>query len=89
MPIQFILSDNAEDVQLMLNCFNEWCSTNGMTVNVSKRNVVHFRPNSVPKINNDFMCGATKLLIATPHLNAAYALCCSLGRIQEIYYSFP
>ena len=30
---------------------------------MSKSNIVHFRPNSVPKINNDFMCGATKLLI--------------------------
>ena len=58
-----LISDIADDLQLKLNCLNGWCSTNGMTVNASKLNVVHFRPNSAPRINNHFVCGAQELLI--------------------------
>ena len=58
-----LISDNAEDLQLMLNCLNEWCSANSMSVNASKSYVIHFRPNSVPKINSEFRCGTQNLII--------------------------
>ena len=58
-----LISDNAEDLQLMLNCLNEWCSANSMSVNASKSNVIHFRPNSVLKINSEFRCGTQNLII--------------------------
>ena len=58
-----LISDNAEDWQLMLNCLNEWCSANSISVNASKINVIHFRPNSVLKINSEFRCGTQNLIL--------------------------
>ena len=58
-----LISDNAEDWQLMLNCLNEWCSANSMSVNASKINVIHFRPNSVLKINSEFRCATQNLIL--------------------------
>ena len=52
-----LISENASDLQLMLTCLIEWCCSNSMSVNTSKSNVVHFRPNSVPRVTCDFKCG--------------------------------
>ena len=35
-----------------------------MSVNSSKGNVIHSRPNSVPRVDFDFTCGAQSILIA-------------------------
>ena len=59
-----LISENAEDLQLMLNCLNEWCGANAMSVNASKSNVVHFRPNSIPKTGHGFTCGEHHLVIS-------------------------
>ena len=46
-----LLSETAADLQLMLDCLNEWCGANSMSVSASKINAIHFRSNSVPKID--------------------------------------
>ena len=58
------ISENAEDLQLILNCLNEWCGANAMSVNASKSNDVHFRPNSIPKTGHGFTCGEHRLVIS-------------------------
>ena len=57
------MAESASDLQLMLDCLNEWCSSNSMMVNASKSNVIHFRPNSVPKVAWNFKCGENDLLL--------------------------
>ena len=46
-----LLSENADDLQLLLDCLNEWFGMTGMPVNASKSNIMHFRSNFVPRIN--------------------------------------
>ena len=58
-----LLSENANDLQLLLDCLNEWCGMTGMSVNASKGNIMHFRSNSVPGINYNFKCGVQTLSI--------------------------
>ena len=52
-----ILANNADELQLLLNALNDWCNINDMTVNASKSNIIHFRPNSCQRTNVTFMCG--------------------------------
>ena len=59
-----LVAENASDLQLMLDCLNEWCGHNSMSINASKSNVIHFRPNATQKSNHDFRCGIYNLLIA-------------------------
>ena len=58
------MADNAQDLQSMLDLLNDWCLPNRMSVNSSKSNVIHFRPNSVPRVDFNFTCGAQSILIA-------------------------
>ena len=58
-----LMAESASDLQLMLDCLNEWCSSNSMMVNASKSNVIHFRPNSVLKVAWNFKCGEKDLLL--------------------------
>ena len=57
------MAESASDLQLMLDGLNEWCSSNSMMVNASKSNVIHFRPNSVPKVAWNFKCDENDLLL--------------------------
>ena len=59
-----LIADNAQDLQSMLDLLNDWCLANRMSVNSSKSNVIHFRPNSVPRVDFDFTCGAQSILTA-------------------------
>ena len=58
-----LLSENADDFQLLLDCLNDCCDMNGtcMSVNASKSSIMHFRSNSVPRINYNFSCGVQTL----------------------------
>ena len=38
-----ILSENAEDLQSMLDFTHQWCKKWGMTINMSKSKIIHFR----------------------------------------------
>ncbi len=52
-----LLAENEHDLQNMLNALTHWCTLNSMTVNNAKSGIVHFRPQSVPMTDFDFMCG--------------------------------
>ena len=63
----------------MLDELHVWCGENKMTINEEKSNVIHFKPNSVNRIENVFTCGDKRLktvdrykylgLLMTDHLN--------------------
>ena len=42
-----LLADNEKESQDMLYILNSWCVANNMSVNATKSNVMHFRPNSI------------------------------------------
>ena len=48
----------------MLDILNGWCGANRMSLNASKSNVVHFRPNSVTRTSFEFKCDVTSILTA-------------------------
>ena len=52
-----LLTENENDLQILLNTLHEWSSTNLMTINCKKSNVVHFRPSSVRQTPVVFKCG--------------------------------
>ena len=38
-----LLSENPNDLQVLLNILSTWCKLNGMVINGTKSNIVHFR----------------------------------------------
>ena len=56
-----LIAENESDLQDMLTMLSTWCIKNGMCINASKSNVVHFRPNSSPRSNYVFNCGDCKI----------------------------
>jgi hypothetical protein len=44
-----LIAENEQDLQCMLDVLSQWCTSNSMVVNANKSNIVHFRPNSVPR----------------------------------------
>ena len=40
---------NEKELQDMLDILNNWCVSNNMSVNATKSNVMHFRPNSISR----------------------------------------
>ncbi len=46
-----LLADSEADLQIMLNSLHEWCSSNYMTINTNKGNIVHVRSKSVARTN--------------------------------------
>ena len=44
-----LLADNEKELQDMLDILNNWCVFNNMSVNATKSNVMHFRPNSISR----------------------------------------
>ena len=43
-----LLAETANDLQVLLDALHDWCCTNDMNINSMKRNIVQFRPLSVP-----------------------------------------
>ena len=56
-----LIAENEEDLQHMLNELNNWCDINSMTINLTKSNIVHFRPCSTIVSNIVFTCGTNVL----------------------------
>jgi hypothetical protein len=52
-----LLADKEDDLQEMLHALSDWCKMNGMSINSSKSNVIHFRPRNCVRSHNDFKCG--------------------------------
>ena len=38
-----LLAENPKDLQVLLNILKNWCKLNGMVMNGTKSNIVHFR----------------------------------------------
>ena len=47
----------------MLDIINSWCVSNNMSVNATKSNVMHFRPNSISRTTFVFTCCHSDLQI--------------------------
>ena len=58
-----LLADNEKELQDMLDILNNWCVSNNMSVNATKSNVMHFRPNSISRTTFRFTCGQCDLQI--------------------------
>ena len=69
-----LIAETAEDLHLMLNCLNVWCSANCWSVNPSKSNIIHFRPKSVPQIDVQFNCASHNLDISDRYTYLGLAL---------------
>ena len=75
------LAESEEDLQLMLNCLNQWCARWQLVVNGLKSNVVHFRCASRKRSDFNFSGGDISLdvvsqnrylgVILTEHLDYA------------------
>ena len=52
-----LLAENNNDLQFLLDGLNGWCCLNSMSVNETKSNIVHFRPNSFARSDYAFTCG--------------------------------
>lgn len=52
-----LICENENDLQVMLNSLNSWCTSNYMSINFNKGKIIHFQPNSVQKSDFIFTCG--------------------------------
>ena len=52
-----LLAENPEDLQVLLNTLSIWCKLNGMVINGSKSNIVHFRTPSISRSDVVFKVG--------------------------------
>ena len=51
-----LISDSPDKLQIMLNELSDWCVKWRMSVNKSKSNILHFRPNNCARrLNTEFM----------------------------------
>lgn len=58
-----LLSEDANDLQELLNCLHDWCSRWQLNVNADKSAVIHFRTPATPKTGHVFLCGGSQLLV--------------------------
>ena len=58
-----LLASSETELQILLSALSDWCATNDMIVNSTKSNIVHFRPQSVQRTDNVFLCGEKQLEI--------------------------
>ena len=56
-----LLAENPNDLQVLLNILSAWCKLNGMLINGTKSNIVHFRTPSVPRSDSVFTVGGINL----------------------------
>ena len=56
-----LIAENPNDLQVLLNILSAWCKLNGMVINGTKSNIVHFRTPSVPRSDSVFTVGGINL----------------------------
>ena len=56
-----LIAENPNDLQVLLNILSAWCKLNGMVINGTKSNIVHFRTPSVPRSDSVFIVGGINL----------------------------
>lgn len=52
-----LIASDEKELQTLLDGLSLWCKSNGMNINASKSNVVHFRQKSCPRSDMVFRCG--------------------------------
>lgn len=57
-----LLADSEENLQIMLNTLDDWCSKFQLLINVDKSNVVHFRRIRKARSNYQFKLGKSEVL---------------------------
>ena len=60
-------ADDVQNMQLMLECLNTWCSKWRLSVNPEKTQVIHFRPKSKVKTMQQFSCGPHTLKVTSTY----------------------
>ena len=56
-----LIAEHPNDFQVLLNILSAWCKLNGMVINVTKSNIVHFLTPSVPRSDSVFTVGDINL----------------------------
>ena len=69
-----LLADNENELQDMLDILNNCCVSNNISANVTKSNVVHFRPYLISRANFRFTCGKSDLQIIDKYKYLGLAL---------------
>ena len=62
------LTENEQDLQLLLDTLSQWSQTNRMSINCKKSNVVHFRPPSVRRTSSLFRCGNENVILCDKYV---------------------
>ena len=63
-----LLSENENDMQILLDTLSAWCRDNKLQVNENKSNIIHFRTPSVQRTSFKFSC-CEKVLSVTNQYN--------------------
>ena len=50
-----LIAENPNDLQVLLNILSAWCKLNGMVINGTKSNIVHFQTPLVPRSDSVFL----------------------------------
>ena len=61
------LNENENDLQKMLDTLNIWCCNNDLVVNLDKSKIVHFRTQSTPRSNFQFVFDNTIMEIVSQY----------------------
>lgn len=62
-----VFGNTERDLQRLMSILQEWCNKWSITINTEKSNIVHFRPNSKPKSDFNFMVGNTRLEVVSTY----------------------
>ena len=62
-----LITENEKNMQSMLNCLDNWSKKWRMVVNMTKTNVIHFRPTSAPISNYNFKIGEFPVTFKTSY----------------------
>ena len=62
-----LLAENEQNLQLMIQKLDEFCSKWRLTINVDKTNIIHFRRITTPRSNYEFKCGNKILSYASKY----------------------
>ncbi len=70
-----LIADSEENVQSMLHMnFSTGAFDNSMCINATKSNIIHFRPNCIPRTTFNFTCGNLAIGLADMYMYLGLAL---------------
>jgi hypothetical protein len=60
-----LIGCSEEELQILIDYLDTWCKKWYLEISAEKSQVVHFRPNSVPRSTVEFMCGECRLQLVS------------------------